>query len=61
VRTFRVRFMNLSLGLFSNRSMLTIFISFSTIDGQDVAEHIHSSYKKVGYKVFLSSKEIPYA
>lgn len=41
--------------------MLKIFISFSTFDGQDIAEHVYSGYKKrVGYKVFLSSKEIPY-
>ena len=41
--------------------MLKIFISFSTIDGQDVADHVYSSYrKKIGYRVFLSSSEITY-
>jgi hypothetical protein len=41
--------------------MLKIFISFSTIDGQDVADHVYSSYrKKIGYSVFLSSSEITY-
>jgi TIR domain-containing protein len=37
--------------------MLNIFVSFSTSDGQDIAEHIHSRYKnKAGYNVFLSPR-----
>jgi hypothetical protein len=40
--------------------MLSIFISFSTADGGDIANHIHNYYKKKGYDVFYSTEEIPY-
>jgi tetratricopeptide (TPR) repeat protein len=40
--------------------MPTIFISFSTRDGEDIADHLYGHYKENGYNVFYSSKEIPY-
>jgi tetratricopeptide (TPR) repeat protein len=40
--------------------MPTIFISFSTADGKDIADHIHEHYIRKGYNVFYSPKAIPY-
>lgn len=40
--------------------MPTIFISFSTRDGKDIADHIYEDYKEKGYNVFYSPREIPY-
>jgi hypothetical protein len=41
-------------------AMPTIFLSFSTADGGDIAEHVYRHYKRKGYNVFLSIEEIPY-
>src|SRR5688500_4752229 len=39
--------------------MPSMFISFSTRDGEDIADHLYEEYKK-GYNVFYSPKEILY-
>jgi hypothetical protein len=41
-------------------AMPSIFLSFSTADGGDIADHIYRNYKRKGYNVFYSSEEIPY-
>jgi tetratricopeptide (TPR) repeat protein len=40
--------------------MPSIFISFSTSDGGDLAQHLYRHYKKKEYDVFYSTEEIPY-
>jgi hypothetical protein len=40
--------------------MPSIFISFSTSDGGDIAKHVYEDYKEKGYDVFYSPREIPY-
>jgi hypothetical protein len=40
--------------------MPSIFISFSTRDGEDIAKHVYEYYKEKGYNVFYSPEGIPY-
>jgi TIR domain len=40
--------------------MPSIFISFSTDDGEDIAQHVYRRYKKRGHNVFYSPEEIAY-
>lgn len=37
-----------------------IFISFSTYDGNDIARFVYEFYRKIGFEVFYSEKEIPF-
>ena len=52
--------MNLYLQPLPRNVMPSIFISFSTADGGDIAEHDYRHYKKKGYDAFYSTEEIPY-
>jgi hypothetical protein len=37
--------------------MLTIFISFSSRDGNDIAEHFYEDYKEKGYEMFFTKRD----